>query len=179
MTAIVGLLHDGKILMGGDSAGSNGYMVEIRSDPKVFVNAGFAMGYTGSFRAGQLLQYVFSPPDKIASEDNMTYMIKRFVPEVKGVFSAHGIQKTVHEICSGEQFLVGHEGDLYNIGEDYQVARCVNKYAAVGSGEATALGSLHTTEGTGMDPAERVTKALEAAAFHIVSVSGPFHIVTV
>ena len=62
MTVIVGLQHNGAVYIGGDSAGIAGYDLMIRHDEKVFVNQQFIMGYTTSFRMGQILRYSFKPP---------------------------------------------------------------------------------------------------------------------
>ena len=53
MTAIAGLVHDGKVYIGGDSAGVAGMDLHLRSDPKVFTVGEFVIGYTTSFRMGR------------------------------------------------------------------------------------------------------------------------------
>jgi ATP-dependent protease HslVU (ClpYQ) peptidase subunit len=63
MTCIVGVNHNGNIYIGGDSAGVAGLQLQIRSDEKVFLTGDFIMGFTTSFRMGQLLRYAFSPPE--------------------------------------------------------------------------------------------------------------------
>jgi hypothetical protein len=55
MTCIVGLRQGGKVFIGGDSAGISGWDVTVRADPKVFLSGPYAMGFTSSFRLGQLL----------------------------------------------------------------------------------------------------------------------------
>jgi hypothetical protein len=55
MTCIVGIVENGKVYMGGDAAGVNGYSVRVRKDPKLFKVGEFLFGYTSSFRMGQLL----------------------------------------------------------------------------------------------------------------------------
>lgn len=64
MTCIVGLVDKGSIYMGGDSAGVAGLSVTTRADEKVFLNGPFIMGFTTSFRMGQILRYKFVPPDQ-------------------------------------------------------------------------------------------------------------------
>ena len=60
MTCIVGILEEnGDIYMGGDSAGASGNTLKIRADEKVFINENYIMGFTSSFRMGQLLRYGF------------------------------------------------------------------------------------------------------------------------
>lgn len=62
MTAIAGLVHDGRVLVGADSAGVGGWTLTIRKDAKVFANGPYVMGFTTSFRMGQILCWSFKPP---------------------------------------------------------------------------------------------------------------------
>ena len=59
MTCIAGLVHDGAVYLAGDSAGCSGWDLTVRADPKVFVSGSYVMGFTTSFRMGQLLRSVF------------------------------------------------------------------------------------------------------------------------
>ncbi|KKN17732.1 hypothetical protein LCGC14_0962700, partial [marine sediment metagenome] len=63
MTCIVGFIDDGgKAWMGGDSAGVAGHHTHPRRDPKVFRVGPVLIGYTSSFRMGQLLRYHLKIP---------------------------------------------------------------------------------------------------------------------
>ena len=44
MTCIVGLRHEGKAWIGGDSAGVGGLELTVRRDPKVFKNGPMLFG---------------------------------------------------------------------------------------------------------------------------------------
>ena len=57
MTCIVGLVDDGKVYMGGDAASVDGYIVRTSALSKVFRNGPFLIGYSTSWRMGQILQY--------------------------------------------------------------------------------------------------------------------------
>jgi hypothetical protein len=82
MTCIVGLEHQGKVYIGADSAGVQGYNVTCRSDEKVFQNKDFILGFTSSFRMGQLLRYSFNPPTQPANKDDMHYLATDFITAV-------------------------------------------------------------------------------------------------
>ena len=56
MTCIAGLVHDETVYLAGDSAGTSGWNLTVRADPKVFANDSYVMGFTTSFRMGQLLR---------------------------------------------------------------------------------------------------------------------------
>lgn len=172
MTVIVGLVHEGKVYMGGDSAGVAGMDLCVRADAKVFRNGPFLMGFTSSFRMGQLLRYAFSPPQRHPDTDIYAYMVTSFVDAVRNCLKSGGYAKTEAGEESGGYFLVGYQGRLFMIADDYQVAETVDGYAAVGCGESFALGSFYAS--TGQSPEQRIRTALEAAERHSAGVRAPF-----
>lgn len=177
MTCIVGVRHDGKVYIGGDSAGVGGYDLHIRSDQKVFTNGKFVMGFTSSFRMGQLLQYALNPPFHNPEVDLYRYMVTDFVNAVRDCLKTGGYARKDKEEEGGGTFLVGTEGRLFRIEEDYQVAEVPEGYDSVGCGFAYALGVLYT-QMCYTDPTGRIHLALEAAERYSAGVRGPFHIVS-
>ena len=180
MTAIAGVVEKGKVYIGGDSAGVGGYSLSVRSDPKVFINGEFIFGYTSSFRMGQLLQYSFSPPKPFENQSKMEYMITSFVPAIKDVFKKNGFQSMENGVESGGTFLLGYRGELFEIEDDYQVARLNQPYYACGCGMDLVLGSLHATNHfSNITPEERIEMALDAAAEFSAGVRGPHTILSI
>jgi ATP-dependent protease HslVU (ClpYQ) peptidase subunit len=175
MTCIVGLVHEGKVLIGGDSAGVGGLDIQNRKDVKVFTNGDFAMGCTTSFRMIQLLQYKLSPPKRHPDVDVMRFMVTDFVEEVRKLFRDGGFTTKDKEAENGGTFLVGHAGRLFRVDSDFQVGERADGFDSCGCGESYALGSLACTEG--MLPRERVERALVVAARFSAGVRGPFHFV--
>jgi len=176
MTAIAGLVENGVVWIGGDSAGVGGYSMQVRSDPKVFRNGEFLIGYTTSFRMGQILEHHLSPPTPHEGDAGMDYMVKRFIPAVKSAFKSNAFQRSFDGRDYGGEFLVGYRSELYVIESDYQVARVCQQYYACGCGMDLVLGSLHTTDQYEMPPRERIELALSAAAEFSAGVCEPFHI---
>lgn len=88
MTCIVGLIHKQKVIIGADSAGSNGRDISRRKDPKVFKTGPFVIGCTSSFRMIQVLRFAFDPP-KIKG-DLYRYMCTDFVNAVRESFESSG-----------------------------------------------------------------------------------------
>lgn len=86
MTVIVGLVNKGDVYIGGDSAGVAGLDITIRADEKVFTNGPFLMGFTTSFRMGQLLRYKFDPPKQTVNTDDMKYMVTDFIDATRKCF---------------------------------------------------------------------------------------------
>ncbi|MDB5358883.1 MAG: hypothetical protein JWO51_180 [Rhodospirillales bacterium] len=176
MTCIVGIVHKGSVVIGGDSAGVGGYDMQIRADRKVFRNGSLIMGFTSSFRMGQLLAVKLTPPRHHPDDDLWRYMVGPFVDEVRTVLSAGGYSKKENNVEEGGCFLVGFRGRLFQIESDFQVGERTDGFSAVGCGEAYALGSLAETDGRAPDV--RVRRALAAAERFSAGVRGPFHIET-
>lgn len=176
MTCIVGLVENGTVYIGGDSAGIAGLSISIRADEKVFQNGPFIMGFTSSFRMGQLLRYKFDPPQQSVHQTDMEYMVTDFVDGLRRCFSANGFGDK--DATVGGTFLVGYNGVLYTIESDYQVGIPKVPYDAVGCGADLALGSLHSTEKMKLSPEDRVIAALEAASTFSAGVAPPFLLIT-
>ena len=174
MTCIVGLEHDGTVIIGGDAAAVEDTRITRYTEPKVFTVGEYLIGYCDSFRMGQLLQYRLKVPRQIA-DDDMSHMCTVFVDACRKLFHQGGFAKSSDNEDSGGVFLVGYRGALYCIDEDYHVGRSMLGYEAIGCGDHFAIGSLASTQG---DPAARVEMALRAAALHSTSVCEPFTVLT-
>lgn len=137
MTCIIGIeTENGKIVMGGDTLGSNGWTGENFVQPKIFKHSGMIFGYCGSFRFGQLIEVALDdnqlvlPPKK----DTYRWLIGTFVPKIQKLF------KENEEKCGNA--LIGLNGELWELQGDYSILRASNGYNAVGSGEDVAKGAL-------------------------------------
>jgi len=170
LTCIVGLIHEGDVYIGGDSAGVAGLSITIRSDEKIFGNGPFLFGFTSSFRMGQLLRYKLAPPAQTVHQDDMEYMVTSFIDACRTCFAQNGFGDK--EATTGGTFLVGYKGKLYTIESDYQVGIPKLEYDAVGCGADLALGAMFATEG--LSPEERIKAALGAASTFSDGVSPPF-----
>lgn len=173
MTCIVGITDGHTVTIGGDSAGSDGWHVAVRSDSKVFQVGPYLMGFTNSFRMGQLLRYSLSvgEPD---TWDVDRFMATTFIDAVRTCLTEGGFARMEEGREEGGQFLVGIHGRLYVIDSDYQIGHTVAGYDAVGSGYMIALGSLHSTAKTSISTHDRAVMALEAAVELTGSVRPPF-----
>lgn len=170
MTCICGLVDNGDVYIGGDSAGVAGLSLSIRADEKVFGNGPFIMGFTSSFRMGQLLRYKFSPPAQTVHQTDMEYMVTSFIDACRQCFAGNGFGDK--DATSGGTFLVGYKGKLYTIEGDYQVGIPSIPFDAVGCGADLALGAMYATEK--LSPEERINMALSAASTFSAGVSPPF-----
>lgn len=176
MTAIVGIAYNGRVYLGGDSAGISGWSLTVRADTKVFRNGPYVLGFTDSFRMGQLLQYALTPPKPAG--DLPKFMSTVFIDAVRDTLKAGGFAARESEREVGGNFLVGITGRLFEVYSDYQVAETATGYAATGCGFELALGSLHATAQTEAPPRKRLGMALAAAEAFNAGVRGPFAFVS-
>lgn len=176
MTCIVGLETEDGAVLGGDSAAAGSNHIHQAENEKVFrVPGGAGVGYTTSFRMGQILKrdFEYSPP---RNENLIDNFIEEAIPEVREFFDEAGYLKEDSKRESGGIFLVAAKGKLLKVQKGFGVIRSSRGYDAIGSGFKQALGSLHTTENFDVNPKQRVEMALEAAAHSGKSVSPPFTI---
>jgi ATP-dependent protease HslVU (ClpYQ) peptidase subunit len=176
MTCIVALKQDNKVWMGADSAGVGGSSLHVRVDPKIYRVGTMLIGFTTSFRMGQLLGYKLKMPDHDPRHDIARYMATDFIDACRNCLKDGGFAKKESEVEIGGTFLVAYSGRIFQISSDYQVGERTDPYNAVGCGEDIALGSLYTSSGIILDPKERIMKALEAAATYSSSVRAPFFV---
>jgi len=176
MTCIVGVRQGGKVYVGGDSAGVAGWDVTVRVDPKVFVNGPYAMGFTSSFRLGQLLQFRLKLPEPPRSPKRLyAFMVNEFVEATRECLKTGGVATREKEAEAGGTFMVGVRGRLFIVESDYQVVEPAPAFAAIGSGAPYALGSLATSRGS---PVARARQALAVAERFCIGVRAPFRVLS-
>ena len=180
MTCIVAIAQNGIVYMGADHAASDdktGWIL-ARKDPKVFKVGQYGIAFTDSFRMGQLLQYSWAPPKYTPTKTNSgldKFMRTKFIDSVKVAFKDNGYGSigSSSEEDTGGIFIVGLEGRIFTIDEDFHVGENVVNYMAEGSGGMFALGALHATKNQ-KNPKLRIKAALEAASEFSMSVAPPF-----
>jgi hypothetical protein len=176
MTCIVGLVENDVVYMGGDSCGSNGWGSEAFAGPKVFKVGPFLIGYTTSFRMGHVLQHALRLNRQWVEEEIDVYMRTTFIECVRGAFKAAGWSTIKDGQEIGGEFLVGIQGRLFSVHEDYGVLEPLTKYTACGSGYLAAKGALAALEEatSGIGAVKKIQIALAAAEKHVSGVRGPF-----
>lgn len=174
MTAIVGLVSAGRVLIGGDSAGVAGYSITVRRDAKVFASGPYVYGFTDSFRMGQLIRYAFQPPPPPDGDDLDRFLATTWVDQLRETLRKGGWSTVESQQEHGGTFLVGARGRLFRVGADFQVGEPADRYDAVGCGEELAIGALYATADSDMFAEDRALLALRAAEYHSAGVAGPF-----
>ena len=180
MTCIVGLVDkttkECKIYMGADGQGTDAYVKEARQDTKCFRKNGMLIGASGCYRTIQILKYHIDIPDYTGGCPE-EFMVKEFIPAYVEAANKHGVLKEKDKVLSiGSRVLVGFDKHIFQVDTDLQVGSKIAGYAAIGSGQEVALGSLYSTKA---QPARtRIRKALDAATAIIPSVGPPFRIIS-
>ena len=172
MTCVIGLKTKDRILMGADSAGVGGLDIEIRAMPKIFQNGKFMIGYTTSFRMGQLLQFEFNPPIQDEKTSDEKFMCVNFINAIRKCFKDGGFSEIDKNKEEGGIFIVAYKKQLYKIEGDFQVATIQDDFMVCGCGGNYALGALKVTQK--LPPKERIKLALETAEYFSAGVRRPF-----
>lgn len=175
MTCIAGIAQNGKVWIGGDSAGVNSYgHLQLRRDSKVFKNGEYLIGVSGSWRAMQELKFCYLP-DGPPRKDQRTFqwMVEMFLP---------ALREAVEKVPDAGDFeaLVGLRGKLFHVYGTSQVSEETADFEACGSGAQVARGSLYSTDFEQFaTPTSRITVALQAAERFCSGVRGPFNILDI
>jgi hypothetical protein len=192
MTCIVAVEHEGKIWVGADSIGMDESLYyNRRLDRKIFWNNEYLIGFTGSFRGGQILkhklelpnfppQYLpqnFCPEIKDVSLRNLpsellilveNFFVNEIVDTIKSAFEQGGWANSEDDFV---WFLIACGPYMVVIQNDLQV-EIVEDYTSIGVAAPLALGALAVTETMG--PEERLLLSLAVASKHSAGVTEPF-----
>ena len=179
MTCIIGLIKNKKVYIGGDSAGVGGLDVTIRKDSKVFKINNFIIGYTSSFRMGQLLRFKLKVDNQNKNQTDYEYMCTTFIDSVRKCLKDGGYTTVQDETERIGIFLVGYNKKLYKIEGDLQVGESFENFNSVGCGEDYAKGALNILlkSYSKSSPEFIIKKALETVVKFSAGVRPPFNII--
>lgn len=175
MTCIIAIEQNGIVTMGGDRMGSNGYTGAPVAESKVFKKGGVLIGYTSSFRMGQLLQHALTIPVLPAEIDLDKWVAIDFMQAIRQVYQDNGWDGQKDNKAEHGSFLMAVNGRCYEIQSDYSFIRNLSGEYAVGSGTSFALGSLRSTRGK-LSAEKRILEGLETASEYVVTVQGPYDV---
>ena len=179
MTCIVAYKENDTIYMAGDSASTSRGITYATGLSKVFcLKKEFLIGYCGSFRMGQILEYSFKPPKRKEGMSDLQYLVKKFIPALIKSFDEERHLVVENNEAKGGYFLLGYRGSIYSVQSDFQVNTHLGDYAAEGSGEDHAMGALYALQYSELEAVEKLTVALDAASAYVDSVCGPYCIMS-
>lgn len=172
LTCIIGLMANGKVYMGADSAAVGDNESRILTPSKIFLRGKFLIGFTSSFRMGQILQYMLDVRDQNPEEPDYNFMVTGFAWAVRKVFKDEGYSTVENNAEVGGCFLVGYRGQLYQVQSDFSVLRYADDFDAIGCGACYALAAMAALDTT--PPVVRITKSLAVTAEFCPGVRSPF-----
>lgn len=180
MTCVVAMIGKDGVYMGADSAGSNSYTYTKRKDKKLFFNGDYMIGYTTSFRMGQILMFCDLP--KVTSDDRkdlFKFMVTKFIDSVRKHLKDSGYSKIESNSESGGCFLVAVDKRVFKIEDDYQVSESLDNFTSCGSGEDHAYCCMKTLSliKSDMSTEDKLKTALTVAESIGCFVKKPFNII--
>ncbi|HLZ20718.1 MAG TPA: hypothetical protein VKQ30_01160 [Ktedonobacterales bacterium] len=176
MTCVVGVVQDGVVYVGADSASVSGQYLNVLTRRKVFRLDDMLIGVAGSLRLAQLVRYrlLSSKPPHRADLDTEAFLATDFMDALRQCLKDGGhvqVSNTSDEETDSS-LLVGYRGRLFTIDETFTVCETQCGYIAIGSGQEPAMGALFATHDE--DPMARLVIALHAAEAFNTCVRGPF-----
>lgn len=174
MTCIIGLEHEGQVYMGADSAASNWSEIKPTRLRKVFRLGPFLVGYTSSFRMGQLLQYQVGDIPIQTEADDVAYLVRSFVEPIRKALKDYGFAKVDNNREEIGFFLLGYKQRVYEVASDLQVNTYRDGVICTGSGSEYAYGAMAALPDLG--PKKRILRALKIAGSYSTTVGGPYYV---
>ena len=173
MSCIVGLVDNGKVFIGGDSAASNDTFIQTLQAHKVFRVGPVLIGCAGSHRVLQILRHKLDLEESALETEE--YVVSHVIEKIRETFKEKGVLQALPE---GEEFegtfLLGYKGRLFTVCSDFSAQEYVDGCDSIGSGREYALGSMAATYQ--LPPEERIILALTVAARYSPSVCQPFYV---
>lgn len=149
MTCVVGVEYEEngerKVLLAADAASTNEYTTQVVRGPKVFRVNELLIGFTTSFRMGQLLQYRLAHhlPNRLYQHlDPMEHIIVNVIPAIMDAMDEGRYLKTEDQRAEAGTYLIGFAGRLFEVSDGFGVCEWEDGYGAIGSGYQIALGAM-------------------------------------
>lgn len=180
MSVVVAVKKDGVVYLGADSQVTccgckktvtpNNFKIWHVNDEESCL-----MGHVGVVRDANVIKTYhgfISELDILHNNINYDFIVNSLVVDIVNVLDkrnyigkdSDGIPKMF------SNYIFAYKDKLFLIGKDLAVIE-IDNFAAVGSGELEAVGSLHTTEE--LDPEERIIRAIKASAANDICVGYP------
>jgi len=184
MSVVVAIKENGKVYFGADSQVTRGGTRSTLKNPnnfkvwKVIGAENCIMGHVGNVRDANVVRLM----DRLVTEYNIykehidfEFVVCKIVPDILDELRKYRYIKDEKYFESiDSRFLFAYKDQLYLINFDGTVLE-IDDYAAIGSGENQALGSLLSTED--LAPEDRIITAIKASAATDIYVDYPIVLV--
>jgi len=133
MTCIVGLQTDDGVYMAADSVAWSRHEASTVLHPKIFPVGELLIGYTSTFRFGQLLQYRLDMPEHVPGETDMQFLMN-VVTNIRKLLEEAKHATVSNSVAEGGQALIAYRGQLYCLQTDFSIIAYKEPMDGVGSG---------------------------------------------
>lgn len=162
--------------MAADTLCSDGHIGYDRKEPKIFESEDFLIGFSGNPRFYQIIKYSNGFPKPYG--DLHRFMCSEFVAHVASTLNETSYIKKKEDTLkipgySSMVVLVG--GRSFTLYSDFQIEENTYPYVSIGSGSEVAMGSLWTSNKSGLlakNPKSGLTDSVKAASAFVMSVGG-------
>jgi ATP-dependent protease HslVU (ClpYQ) peptidase subunit len=135
--------------------------------------ANMLIGYTSSYRMGQLLEHSLIIPERETNQSIENYMYVDFINAVRELLKNNGQMQVDRNVQTIGFFLIVTEGLIFQMQDDLSLLEAADGFDACGSGESYARAALHLLKNQGkLSPKEMLTEAIDIAAQYVSSVGG-------
>jgi ATP-dependent protease HslVU (ClpYQ) peptidase subunit len=175
MTCIVSFFDNNKIVLAGDKCGSNGFTRSLVKEPKVFFIKDFMIGYTSSFRMGQILKYLWNPPERTVSQTTEKYLYSIVADSIRKTFKDHGFvaKSSMDEEIFGD-FVICYDNRIFVMYSDLSILEHDQDIVCVGSGEYHAKVAIQILKEYESDFKIILDRAFKIVSTNVASVSPEF-----
>ena len=173
MTCVVGYIDDCKQVawLGAESSATDDETTYDYSGKKIFYVGDFLVGFSGSFRAGQIVRHEVQLPPITSQLELEKYLQTVFSKEIKKTLKKHFTPKKIDTF----NLLIAYEDKLFTLENDFTILPFA-PYMAIGTGTPYALGALKALMDYKISTRTRITKAIEAAIHHCPSCRGAIYV---
>jgi len=138
MTCIISFERDNKIIIAGDKKASNSATGSNVKEPKIFEKKKFMIGYTSSFRMGQILKHIWTPPSKKEDQTIDNYLYTDVINSLRQVFEVNNFG----ESDTTGTFILVYKNRKFIYQSDNSLLEYEDNVISTGSGEEIAFGSV-------------------------------------
>lgn len=178
MTVIVAVKDSGAVYMGCDGIASDSFdRREVIRGGKIVRRNGMLIGVSGSAKWLGILRHHPDLPNPAECADMEGWLNSVFAGWLYGVASATGtLLKNDNGDYADVNLLIGHEGEIYFMPNNFSAEIVVRDFYAIGSGRDEARALLYAFPND--PPAERLNRALEGCAELLNGIGRPFYLET-
>jgi len=145
MTCIVAFkTEEGHSIIAGDYMASNGHHFNKVANSKVFNKSeSCAIGYTSSFRMGQILEHYWTLPPRVEGQTAENFVNVTLVESIRAIFKTYGYGTKDGLEDLGGTFILLYEDRIYCMQFNYSLLDYDSEIIAIGSGTDAALGAIY------------------------------------